>query len=768
MKGWALYYASLGWHVFPLVPGQKTPWCKKGSTEATTDTAKIEAWWDASPNSGIGMSPAPSGMVVLDMDPRNGGVASFDKLQQDHGLVLSPLMAQSGRGEGFHLYFQAREGAAYAPNPQKLPGLDGKWRGYVVLPPSTHPDTGNQYQWLTGLDSVVEPLPEAPACMEREIREPKPERVKREVSPAELPTIKQALSFLDASDNAVWVGTMASMEHWGRHADCDADAFEAFCEWSDTSEKSEHHGNEDEIHDRWISWKDKGSDLRTIGSVFHEAKLKGFKLSVDAKAAFDLAQQLIGVELASDMAEALNSPKPVEHVPGKFEPLSELKVAPTPTMNDHLWDAGTLRDSVEVFRNHLGSFEGSSHWWNGRCWEPAPDAELRRLLGIAMASTTIKSSSGRIKGTLEVMQDQLPRYGQVDPASRTVFFENGALNPVTGEITEHAPANCNSRVLSVAYDPLAACAGWEAWLADIFRTEPQRAELLQEMMGWTLCRHHLGIEKAMILIGPPRSGKGTILRVIRELLGTGAGAFALPTLDDNKVLAGMRGENVSIDSDTSSPGRNNARQIVGLFKRISSNEDIAVPLLYTQRPWKGPLNCKLILAANSIPTMWDDSAATANRWVPLAFDRSFLDREDQTLASRLVQELPGIAMWAVKGLQRLISNGRFTLPQSSRDELVNMISSGSPIEHFISDRLIVADGQRVSDADLWGDYIDWQQKEGLEQMKRRDFLKALEDALRGRGVKRKASVRINNFPLRGFEGASIVTEKIVNINRTNS
>ena len=193
-------------------------------------------------------------------------------------------------------------------------------------------------------------------------------------------------------------------------------------------------------------------------------------------------------------------------------------------------------------------------------------------------------------------------------------------------------------------------------------------------------------------------------------------------------------------SDTASPSRKNARQIVGLFKAISSNEPVPVTLLYTQAPWQGSLNCKLLLAANSIPTMWDDSAATANRWIPLAFDRSFLDREDVGLADRLAEELPGIALWAIQGLQRLIRNARFTLPQSSRDELANMITSGSPIEHYIADRLVVAQGQRVSEADLWTDYCKWYILEGLEQMKRRDFMKALEDALRSRGGKRKGSL----------------------------
>lgn len=754
-KGWALYYASLGWHVFPLKPGTKYPGCEHGSSEATTDTAQIERWWTASPNSGIGMRPATSGLYVLDMDPRNGGEASFAALQAEHGLLLSPVMAQSGRGTGFHMYFAAPvAGTRYKGQPGA--GLDGKHNGFVVLPPSIHPGTQQPYTWMTGTPGAAEQLPVAPTFLEKQIIE-RPDRVPRAVDPAELPSIKAALAYLDAEDNETWQNTMASMKHWGDHAEAEAEALEAFCEWSATSGKPEHSGNEHEIEKRWDSWSSDAPGARTIASVFHDAKAKGYRLGPDAKAAFDKMQELLGMQQAAPVAQALNTHIPVTFTPGAFEPLAELKVEQVPTMNDHLWDASVLRDSDGVFRNRLGSFEGASHWWNGRCWEFAPDDELRRIIGISMISTTVKTSSGRIKGTLEVLRDQLPRYGQSDTPSSFVFFANGVLHTAASLLQPHDPGYRNSRTLSVDYDPSSQCVRWQSWLADIFRSEPERATLLQEMIGWTLCRDHLGIEKAMILIGPPRSGKGTIIKVIRALLGGGAGAFALPTLDDNKVLSGLRSQNVSIDSDTASPGRNNARQVGGLFKTISSNEPVPVALLYTQTPWQGSLNCKLLLASNSIPTLFDDSGAVANRWVPLSFDRSFLDHEQIDLADQLLAELPGIAAWAVQGLQRLMNNGRFTLPQSSRDELGNMLISGSPVELYISDRLAIGSDLRCTETELWHDYSKWWVEQGFEGMKRRDFMKSLEDALRGRGVQRKAGIRVGESIYRGFSGVALNT-----------
>ena len=92
------------------------------------------------------------------------------------------------------------------------------------------------------------------------------------------------------------------------------------------------------------------------------------------------------------------------------------------------------------------------------------------------------------------------------------------------------------------------------------------------------------------------------------------------------------------------------------------------------------------------------------------------------------------------------------MPQSTRDELANMVISGSPIEQFITDRLTVDRGHRVTEAALWTDYSVWCTGQGHESMKRRDFMRALEDALRSRGVKRKASIRFPERIAPGFEG----------------
>lgn len=459
---------------------------------------------------------------------------------------------------------------------------------------------------------------------------------------------------------------------------------------------------------------------------------------------------------ATIAAEVFAQPVIVPAAGSEYLPFEAVKVAPAQMLNDHLADARII---ITGALNRLATSEGVPHWWTGKDWQHADAALLRRYVGNMMEGDQLakvaKVTKSRIDGTVSLILDHVPMLGRLNLPSKTVFFNNGAFNPETGTLAPHDPANVNSRTLAVDYDPAAVAPTWQSWLADIFQTEPERIGLLQEIMGWTLCRDNLGIEKAAIMIGPSRSGKGTIIRVMQALLQGAAGVFHLPELNSGKVLSSMRECNVAIDPDTASPAKKNARQIVGLFKSISANEPIAVQLLFTQKTWQGPLDCKLLLAANSVPTMWDDSAATANRWIPLVFDRSFLGKEDRTLAKRLIAELPGIAVWALAGLQRLMVQGRFTLPESSRNELENMIQSGSPVEQFIDECLTFGTDHRIADSTIWTAYMAWVARTGHEAMTRRNLLKALEDATRAKGVRRHKSVRIGISDHRGFLGVTL-------------
>src|SRR5438034_3590275 len=102
----ALDYARRGWAVIPLVPGGKTPLTAHGYKDGTTDEAKIRSWWAKTPSANVGIvTGAESGLVVLDVDPRNGGEITLDELIAEHGKLPDTVVAITGGG-GRHIFFQ--------------------------------------------------------------------------------------------------------------------------------------------------------------------------------------------------------------------------------------------------------------------------------------------------------------------------------------------------------------------------------------------------------------------------------------------------------------------------------------------------------------------------------------------------------------------------------------------------------------------------------------------------------------------------------------
>lgn len=141
----ALAYARRGWFIFPLRPRDKTPLTEHGVLDASTDETIIRAWWSKWPNANIGLACGASGLVVIDVDAKSGGVQSWTQLKNDYNLS-DTLTSRTGGG-GFHLIF-ADPKRQYRNSTGKIaPGIDTRAQnGYIVLPPSIHP-SGKAYQW---------------------------------------------------------------------------------------------------------------------------------------------------------------------------------------------------------------------------------------------------------------------------------------------------------------------------------------------------------------------------------------------------------------------------------------------------------------------------------------------------------------------------------------------------------------------------------------------------------------------------------------------
>lgn len=106
----ALEYANRGWAVLPIVPNEKLPATQHGVHDATTDKDQIQRWWTANPDFNIGVAAGErSGVIVVDIDPRNGGEASWEAWQEANGPAPPGMVQQTAGGGSHYICHYTRE-----------------------------------------------------------------------------------------------------------------------------------------------------------------------------------------------------------------------------------------------------------------------------------------------------------------------------------------------------------------------------------------------------------------------------------------------------------------------------------------------------------------------------------------------------------------------------------------------------------------------------------------------------------------------------------
>jgi hypothetical protein len=158
-----LGYIERGWPVFVLGrskrPVANCPSCKDAGQDhdraacpcltchgfyaATLDPDRLAAMLAAVPRGLLAIRTGRvSGLLVADIDPRNGG-----RLDRD---LMAPTAAVATGGGGWHLFYRHPGVPTLAALPGRA-GIDLKGDGgYVTAPPSVHPDTKRPYRWANG------------------------------------------------------------------------------------------------------------------------------------------------------------------------------------------------------------------------------------------------------------------------------------------------------------------------------------------------------------------------------------------------------------------------------------------------------------------------------------------------------------------------------------------------------------------------------------------------------------------------------------------
>lgn len=161
----AMRYADRGVHVFPgrTSGDTKTPGVKHWKDDASADRDAVLSLWASRPTANVLARTGPqSGLFVLDVDvkpkERVNGFKTLAELEKKHGPLPDTVRQLTGSGEGGTQFFFKWPAVPEGYKLSITQGVDAKGNqlhgidtrgdtGYVVLPPSVHPETGGVYQW---------------------------------------------------------------------------------------------------------------------------------------------------------------------------------------------------------------------------------------------------------------------------------------------------------------------------------------------------------------------------------------------------------------------------------------------------------------------------------------------------------------------------------------------------------------------------------------------------------------------------------------------
>ena len=340
--------------------------------------------------------------------------------------------------------------------------------------------------------------------------------------------------------------------------------------------------------------------------------------------------------------------------------------------------------------------------------------------------------------------------GAGPPPDELVPLQNGLLHLPSGELLPPTPSFFNTHVLPFAYDSDAGePKGWLGFLENIWPDDPQTRGCLQETIGYLISGDRRQ-QKVFLVVGPPRSGKGTIARVIRALVGAeNAAGPTLADLANNFGLAPLIGKSIAIISDARLSGKVDAAAVAERLLSISGEDAITVDRKHREH-WTGTLPTRFMVLTNELPKIADASGALASRFVVLTMTRSFLGREDHDLTARLLGELSAIFNWAVEGWRRLSKRGRFVMPASSTAAVEDIEALSSPILAFLKACCEIRPGAEVECAKLYARWCGWCEAQGRrEPGTTQSFGRDLRAAVPGLKV---ANLRAGEARTRFYEG----------------
>lgn len=279
-------------------------------------------------------------------------------------------------------------------------------------------------------------------------------------------------------------------------------------------------------------------------------------------------------------------------------------------------------------------------------------------------------------------------------SANTVNCANGLLNIDTLEFIGHTPQFMSLAKSKAAWHgENAECREFDKWLSQVLPgkegdTEAENSrENLLAFMGYLLVPDR-SIHKALSIVGQRRTGKGTILRLIRKLVGEGnVATTSLTEISGRFGLEPLLGKLVASINDAR-PGKSNSDLSDGAERllQITGGDTVSVDRKNRSALPSVDLPVRFVMASNGHLNMPDPNAVLPSRLVVLRFDVSFYGRENSAIEAAMERELPGILAKCVMAYREMRKReGGFHLLKSTQEAQEISERLAQPLVEFIGD-----------------------------------------------------------------------------------
>lgn len=306
-----------------------------------------------------------------------------------------------------------------------------------------------------------------------------------------------------------------------------------------------------------------------------------------------------------------------------------------------------------------------------------------------------------------------------------LVLQNCALDLTTLKPVSFSPLHYALNKLPVIYNPDARCPLFLKFISEILPAHDVLG--VQEEIGAILAREYR-TKKFSIYLGPPDTGKTTLISVFLRLLGAqNVSSVSIQDLGSKNPfqVAPLYGKLANIRDDLSkdviySAGK--LKELTGGFQ-IQAERKFADQFDFVNYAY-------LIFTCNFLPPIGEDDEGFFVRVIVRNFVNKFGGhaKADRDLINKLTtpEELSGILNWALAGYKRLKENGWNFSNQDTTDSIAEDYKRKSdPVWAFAEDCLIEESDHAETKENLYLAFKDFCKEHGIPLVSKDRFFKVL-------------------------------------------